>query len=419
MKIKINGKKKLEGTIFTQGAKNAILPIMTAALLPKKGQTIINNVPDIKDMHISLEIAKSIGASVSYFEKEKVLIIDPSNINKSLLDSKLTSKSRASILFLAPILHRMKKVEFNGIGGCGLGFRSLDFHHNGFKRLGATVQGEHDSITISADSLSCNTLYLDTPSQTSTENLIMGACLARGKTIIENAASEPEVVDFVSFLNKMGARINGAGTRTLIIEGVTELMPVDYTVMPDRLDAGPLMMSAIIAGGDLSVVGAQTEDMRILIEKLRQMGASINTDGQIVRVKRKGKIHPVNIISWPYPGFSTDFLPGVMAISCYSKGTSYFRENVFQDRLTQAKGLKMLGADIEKKSSNFAIVNGKNNLTGTSLEAPDLRAGMAYILAALAAEGETIIDNIYQIERGHSNIVKRLQSIGADIQYID
>ena len=419
MKIRLNGKNRLEGTIFAQGAKNAILPMISAALLPQKGQTIINNVPDIRDMHISLELAKSIGARISYFKKEKVLVIDPSDINKSLLDSKLTSKSRASILFLASVLHRMKKVEFNGIGGCGLGFRSLDFHHNGFKRLGATVKGEHDSISISANFLLGNILYLDTPSQTSTENLIMGACLAKGKTIIENAASEPEVVDFVSFLNKMGAKISGAGTRTIIIEGVSELKPVEYTVMPDRLDAGPLMMLAVITGGDLSVIGAQVKYMRILIEKLKQMGASIYVDGQLVRVKREGKIYPVNIISWPYPGFSTDFLPGVMAISCYSKGISYFRENVFKDRFTQVEGLKLLGAEIEKKSSNFATVKGKDNLIGTSLVAPDLRAGMAYILAALASEGETIIDNIYQIERGHSNIVERLKSIGADIKYID
>lgn len=419
MKIRLNGKNRLEGTIFAQGAKNAILPMISAALLPQKGQTIINNVPDIRDMHISLELAKSIGARISYFKKEKVLVIDPSDINKSLLDSKLTSKSRASILFLASVLHRMKKVEFNGIGGCGLGFRGLDFHHNGFKRLGATVKGEHDSISISANFLLGNILYLDTPSQTSTENLIMGACLAKGKTIIENAASEPEVVDFVSFLNKMGAKISGAGTRTIIIEGVSELKPVEYTVMPDRLDAGPLMMLAVITGGDLSVIGAQVEYMRILIEKLKQMGASIYVDGQLVRVKREGEIRSVNIISWPYPGFSTDFLPGVMAISCYSKGINYFRENVFKDRFTQVEGLKLLGAEIEKKSSNFAIVKGKDNLTGTSLVAPDLRAGMAYILAALASEGETIIDNIYQIERGHSNIVERLKSIGADIKYID
>ena len=419
MKIRLNGKNRLEGTIFAQGAKNAILPMISAALLPQKGQTIINNVPDIRDMHISLELAKSIGTRISYFKNEKVLVIDPSDINKSLLDSKLTSKSRASILFLASVLHRMKKVEFNGIGGCGLGFRSLDFHHNGFKRLGATVKGEHDSISISANSLLGNILYLDTPSQTSTENLIMGACLAQGKTIIENAASEPEVFDFVSFLNKMGAKISGAGTRTIIIEGVSELKPVEYTVMPDRLDAGPLMMLAVITGGDLSVVGAQVEYMRILIEKLKQMGASIYVDGQLVRVKREGEIRPVNIISWPYPGFSTDFLPGVMAISCYSKGINYFRENIFKDRFTQVEGLKLLGADIEKKTSNFSIVKGKDNLTGTSLVAPDLRAGMAYILAALASEGETIIDNIYQIERGHSNIVERLKSIGADIKYID
>lgn len=419
MRYKITGGKPLNGTLFIQGAKNAALPMIAAALLPKKGQTILKNVPPLNDIKVSMEIARSAGAKITYYENEKVLVIDAAPLNNSDLDSELTKKSRASILFLPPILHRLGKVNFNGIGGCSLGLRKLDFHFNGFKRLGANVEGTHDQLQIEAVKLKGNLVYLDIPSQTSTENLMMAGCLAEGMTIIENAASEPEVIDFANFLNKMGAKISGAGTNTIFIEGVNELKAVEHTVMSDRLDAGALMIMAAFTKSDITFIGAELEFMRILKAKLEQMGSIVETDGKVVRViGSQERPKPINVVTWPYPGFSTDFLPAIMAFSTIADGTSYIRENVFENRFTQVDGLNAFGAKITTEG-NLAKVEGVKKLRGASVSAPDLRAGMAFVLAGLAAEGETIVDNVYQIERGHADVVERLKKLGAKIEVID
>ncbi|HNQ88369.1 MAG TPA: UDP-N-acetylglucosamine 1-carboxyvinyltransferase [Verrucomicrobiota bacterium] len=417
-KYAIDGGKQLKGVIFVQGAKNAALPMISAALLPISGQTVLRNVPLLNDILVSLDIIRSLGGKAEYFQEEQTLVIDPSGVSSHTLDSSLTTRSRASILFLPTVFHRFGKVQFKGVGGCNLGYRSLNFHHNGFKRLGALVEGDEDVISIAATRLKGNLVYLDTPSQTSTENLIMAACLAEGETIIENAACEPEVADFVDFLRKMGARISGEGSRTLRIQGVSRLHPTEHTVMSDRLDAGPLMMAAAITNGDLRLIGARLDQMRILTVKLQQMGVSVESNGEVVRVEGIKQLKPINVVSQPYPGFSTDFLPGLMSLACVAGGRSDFRENIFLDRLTQVDGLKALGADIEKESPTHAIVRGVEKLAGTQLGAPDLRAGMAYVLAALRAEGRTVIDNVYQIERGHCNIPERLRAVGADIQRV-
>jgi len=415
MRYVITGGKPLKGTLFVQGAKNAVLPMIAAALLVKKGQTVLRNVPPLNDVRISISLAESVGAKVTYYEDERILVIDASSVENHVLDSALTTQSRASILFLPVVLHRLGKIEFRGIGGCALGVRGLDFHYNGFKRLGAQVAGEHDQLTIKADRLHGNLVYLDVPSQTSTENLMMAGCLASGETIIENAGSEPEIVDFATFLSKMGAKLYGVGSRTVILEGVKELQACEHTVMYDRLDAGPFMMAAAVTGGDVAFVGAELENMRLLVVKLQQMGVHVESDGQLVRVKGPKRLRPVNVITNPYPGFATDFLPGNMAIASVAQDVSYFRETVFVDRFTQVEGLNSLGARVTKKSSDFAIVEGVKSLQGGFLTAPDLRAGMAFVLAGLVATGETIIENIYQIERGHSDVDVRLQSLGANV----
>lgn len=417
-KYAITGGKKLSGVIFVQGAKNAALPMISAALLPKAGQTVLHNVPHLNDIAVSLDIIRDIGGEATYYKDEQTLVIDPSGISKHTLDSFLTTRSRASVLFLPSVFHHCGKVEFNGVGGCKLGYRSLNFHHNGFKRLGARVEGEEDKISISGGWLKGNLVYLDTPSQTSTENLIMAACLAEGATIIENAACEPEVADFIAFLRKMGANISGEGSRTLVVQGVKQLRATEHTVMPDRLDAGPLMMAAGITGGDVRLVGARLEQMRILMVKLQQMGISVEPNGEITRVRGVKSLKPVNVVSQPFPGFSTDFLPGVMALASIAEGRSDFRENIFLDRLTQVDGLNLLGAKIEKESPTHAIVRGVKQLTAAKISAPDLRAGMALVLAGLHAEGTTVIDNVYQIERGHWNIPERLSALGAEVRRV-
>jgi UDP-N-acetylglucosamine 1-carboxyvinyltransferase len=343
------------------------------------------------------------------------VVIDASSLSNHVLDSQLTTRSRASILFLPVGLHRLGKVELRGVGGCALGIRRLDYHYNGFKRLGAAVEGNNDQLTIQAETLTGNITYLDMPSQTSTENLIMAGCLASGETIIENAACEPEVADFGNFLVHMGARLYGLGTGTIRIEGIRELRPVEYTVMADRLDAGPMMMAAAITRGDVAIVGAHLDEMRIPVAKLQQMGVRITADGPLVRVRGPEKLKPVNVVSWPYPGFSTDFQPGIMALASIAEGTSPIRESVFEDRFTQIDGLVALGAKITRKARNLAHVEGVETLRGTRVAAPDLRAGMAFVLAGLVAQGETVVENVYQIERGHSDLERRLRRLGAEI----
>lgn len=415
MKYKISGGKPLEGTFFVQGSKNAALPMIAAALLPKKGQTILTNVPPLNDVKVSIEIARSIGAKIEYYEDRRTLVADASNLNNYILPSALTTKIRASILFLPVVFHRMGKVEISGAGGCSLG-RKLDFHYNGFKRLGAEVNVESDDkLKIEARNLKGNIVYSDVPSWTGTENLMMAACLAKGKTIIENAASEPEIADFANMLIKMGAKISGAGTQTIIIEGARALHPVEHRIPADRLEAGTFMAAAAMTKGKITLVGAELDYMRILKIKLEQMGAKIEAEGKIVQVFGPEKsLNPINIVSWPYPGFATDLLPAMMALSTIAEGTSYLRENVYESRFSQADGLNAFGAKITTQG-NLATIEGVEKLCGASVAAPDLRAGMALVLAGLAAEGETVIDNVYQIERGHFNIVERIKNLGGEI----
>jgi UDP-N-acetylglucosamine 1-carboxyvinyltransferase len=411
----IRGGKVLRGTIVVQGAKNAVLPMIAAALLVKNGQTILRNVPPLNDVYIQLALAESVGAKVTYDQGERVVVIDASSVSNHVLEPHLTTRSRASVLFLPVLLHRLGRVELRGVGGCALGIRRLDFHYNGFKRLGANVEGSNDQLVIEADRLTGNTTYLDMPSQTSTENLIMAGCLASGDTIIENAGCEPEIADLGNFLVHMGAKLHGLGTGTIQIEGIRELRAVEYTVLADRLDAGPMMMAAAITGGDVELVGAHLDEMKILVAKLQQMGVRITAEGPLVRVRGPEKLKPVNVVSWPYPGFSTDFLPGIMALATVADGTSPIRESVFEDRFTQIDGLVSLGARITRKARNLAHVEGVETLSGSRVVAPDLRAGMAFVLAGLFAEGETVVENVYQIERGHSDLESRLRRLGAEI----
>jgi UDP-N-acetylglucosamine 1-carboxyvinyltransferase len=412
----IVGRTPLRGTAVIQGAKNAALPMIAAALLAKRGQTILRNVPPLNDIYIQLGLARSVGAKFTYDERERVLVIDASSVSSPALDPALTTRSRASILFLPVLLHRLGVVDFRGAGGCALGPRRLDFHFNGFKRLGARVEGHDDYLQIEASGLTGSLCYLDIPSQTSTENLMMAGCLAAGTTVIENAGCEPEIVDFGHLLMKMGAKFEGLGTNTIAVEGVKELRAVEYTVMSDRLDAGPFMMAAAVTAGDVELIGADLSQMKILVAKLEQMGATVTADGALVRVQGPRRLKAVNVVSWPYPGFSTDFLPGIMALATTAEGTSPIRESVFEDRFTQIDGLNSLGARITRKAPNLAQVDGVANLQGGEVTAPDLRAGMSFVLAGLVADGQTVINNIYQIERGHSDVDGRLARLGATIR---
>jgi UDP-N-acetylglucosamine 1-carboxyvinyltransferase len=331
-----------------------------------------------------------------------------------VLPADIARRFRASVVFVPALLHRLGEATIEGIGGCNLGSRNLDFHYRGFARLGAQVDEGASTIHIKADRLKGAHLYLDTPSHTGTENLIMAAALAPGTTIIDNTAQEPEVQDVISFLTKMGADISGGGTGFVTVNGVKELTAVEHTVMADRIDAAVFAMAAAITGGELSLVGASLDHFGVVRWKLEQMGVEFSTHGAILQVRRERALRPINVITSPFPGFATDLQSPIMALSTLADGTSYIRETIFDGRYTLASELNKLGAKVEI-AGNAALVHGPNVLKGTEVIAHDLRSGIALILAGLAAEGETVVAPGYPIDRGHASVAPRLTTLGADI----
>jgi len=341
-------------------------------------------------------------------------VVDASLLNSSVLPAEIARRFRAAVVFVPALLHRLGEATIEGIGGCNLGSRNLDFHYRGFARLGCTVDEGDATIHIKADRIRGAHLYLDTPSHTGTENLIMAASLAQGTTIIDNTAMEPEVLDVIDFLTKMGAQISGGGTGFVTVEGVDELTAVEHTVMPDRIDAAVFAMAAAITGGELSLVGASLDHFGVVRWKLEQMGVEFATHGAILQVRRERPMRPINVITSPFPGFATDLQSPIMALSTLADGTSYIRETIFDGRYTLAGELNKLGAKVEV-ANNAAIVHGPGVLKGAEVVAHDLRTGIALILAGLAAEGETVVSPGYLIDRGHASVAARLNTLGADV----
>lgn len=405
----------LSGTVVVQGAKNAALPMISAALLARSGQTVLRNVPAITDVQRAVDLARLVGAHVEYHPDDRLLIINAADVTSPRLPADLTRLFRGSVLFLAPVLHRCGEVIFEGAGGCALGTRGLDFHYRGLARLGAHVEEHGTTIQIKGGNLQGAALYLDTPSHTGTENLIMAAVLTPGRTIIENAALEPEVLDVVAMLTTMGARITGAGTGRIIVDGVEELHATDYTVMPDRIDAGVLAMATAITGGTVNLVGGTVLDhFGVAGHKLHQMGVDLATAGAVTTVARTGSLHPINVITDTHPGFATDLQPPLMALATQATGTSYFRERIHDARYALVGELISLGADITVDGEK-AVVNGGNALRGAEVVAQDLRTGIGLILAGLVADGETVVTHGATIDRGHADLVSRFTALGADI----
>ncbi len=414
VRYRVRGGNVLNGTAFIQGAKNAVLPMIGAALLAAEGRTVLRNVPIIEDVRRAVELARSIGAHVELHEAERVLVIDASRLTSPVLPAEIARRFRGAVLFVPALMHRLGEAVIKGIGGCNLGSRQLDFHYMGYKRLGAVVDEGETVIHIKASQLTGAPLYLDTPSHTGTENLIMAAVLAKGTTVIENAALEPEVLDVINMLRRMGARIHGSGTGFLVVEGVEELRAVEHSVMPDRLDAGVFAMAAAITGGEVNLVGASLEHLGVVRWKLEQMGVEFATDGAILHVRRDRQLRPINIITDTYPGFATDLQSPIMMVATMADGVSYIHERIFDGRFALAGELNKMGAKIEVQG-NRAVVHGPTKLVGTKVNAHDLRSGIALILAGLAAEGETVISPAYLIDRGHAHVAERLQALGANV----
>lgn len=410
----ITGGVPLHGHLFVQGSKNSILPMIAAALTVRDGQTIIRNVPELDDILTAIEICNRVGAQARYFPSQQLVTIDASKVTRHEIPPELSCKLRASVLFLAPVLARLGRVYLPSVGGCCIGSRAIDFHHRGFVRLGAqALEDERGGFGYEVERMVGGQLYLDLPSHTGTENLMLAACFADGVTVIENAAGDPEVVDFGRFLLGMGAKIKGLGTRTVLIKGVKRLKPVDYTTMPDRIDAGTFIAAVGAAQGKITIVGAVLNHLRIVIAKYRQMGLEIRQDGSLIHVSCAQRLRPINIITCPYPGFPTDLQPLLVSLATVADGVSYIRENIFEDRFSQAQWLNLMGAQVSVKNERLAVVEGVERLHGALIHADNIRAGAGLVVAALAATGDSVLTGIEQITRGYAQFVERLSSLGA------
>ena len=421
--LRVLGGRPLHGQIQVQRAKNSILAMIASSIVVDRGETVLHNVPDIEDVERAFELLRFVGAKVQHDRLSKSVRIDCTSITNGVLPEDIASQFRGSVLFLAPLQIRLGYVELPGSGGCDIGTRKIDFHHRGFARLGANVQYFDDGrtvIVLEGRRYQGTLLYLDLPSHTGTENLMLAAAMAEGKTILENASVEPEVIDFGNFLNAMGADIRGLGRNTLFINGVRKLNAIEYTPMPDRLVTGTIMMAAAIAGGDVTIRDVEPSHLRIVIAKLEQMGVDVSVEGKSIRVRRSRhqRLNPINIQTHPYPGFPTDLQPCIAALSALADGTSYIRERIFDNRYGYVDALIQMGADIIISQSGVCIIEGVDRLRPSRISADNIRSGATVLLAALATEGESIVENVYQIDRGYETIDEQLTQLGADVTRI-
>ena len=398
----------LSGNVKISGAKNGALPILAASILTDE-ECVISSVPPLKDVFVMIDILKKLGADIDYDEKKEKVTVCCKNIGTWEEDSDDASKLRASFIIMGPLLARMKKARIPLPGGCQIGSRPVDLHLKGFQAMGATIEQKMGFISAKTKKLIGDTIYLDFPSVGATENIMMAAALASGVTVIENAAAEPEICDLAKFLCKMGAKVTGAGTDTIKIEGSEKLKGAKHKVIPDRIEAGTFMVASAITGGDIILENVISEHLKPVTAKLAESNVLIEElEGNKMRVAANEKLKPINIKTMPFPGFPTDMQSQFMSLSAVISGTSIITETVFENRFIYAGELRRMGADI-KIDSRSAVIEGVKKLTGTQVRATDLRGGAALILSALAAEGETEISDIYHMERGYCNLEKKFE----------
>ena len=417
-KLIVKGGNRLVGAVKTSGAKNAVLPIIAASILGTT-PSHLDEVPMLEDVHTISEVLKCLGLAVECSPEKNVLDIDSTEITSYEAPYELVRTMRASFLVMGPLLARIGKARISMPGGCAIGARPIDIHLKGFEALGVKIEQGHGYIEASApEGLKGTSIYFDFPSVGAPENIMMAASLAEGTTILENAAEEPEIVDLANYLNKMGAKIRGAGTDTIRIEGVEKLHGADYTIIPDRIEAGTYMIAAAMTGGDIVVENVLPEHQKPLIAKLREAGAVVEEDIDKVRVIGKNPLKAVSIKTLPYPGFPTDMQAQMMAMMVIAEGRSKVTETVFENRFMHVVELNRMGAQISTEGRS-AVIDGPCKLTGCDVRATDLRAGAAMILAGLVAEGTTRIGDLHHIDRGYENIVAKLKNLGADIERVD
>ncbi len=412
----IKGGNPLVGEVEIGGAKNAALPIIAAALMSE--ETVhIDNLPDVRDTNVLLEAMQSIGVMIKREDRHRVTIY-PSRINNLVVDGEGVRRIRASYYFIGALLARYKKAEVALPGGCDIGCRAIDQHIKGFRALGADVNIEYGLIKAEAERLKGSHIYMDVVSVGATINIMMVAALAEGQTIIENAAKEPHVVDLANFLNSMGANIKGAGTDVIRIKGVSHLHGTDYAIIPDQIEAGTFMFAAAVTKGDVTVKNVIPKHLESITAKLLEIGCEIEESDDAVRVVAAKPLRHTQVKTLPYPGFPTDMQPQITVALALSRGTSIVTESIFENRFKYVDELTRMGANI-KVEGNTAIVDGVSKYTGAKISAPDLRAGAALVLAALAADGYSVVEDIHYIQRGYEDFHLKLQSLGAQIDKVD
>ena len=412
--IKINGGNTLSGTISIGGAKNSIVALIPGAILTDE-EVIISNVPDISDVKALENILKYL--NVDYSKKNDIIKIKSKDMVNKEITKNMSSKLRASYYFMGSMLSRYKHVEISMPGGCTIGNRPIDLHLKGFKALGATITETENKVIIDAEELKGNKIYLDFASVGATINIMYAAVMAKGKTIIENAAKEPEIVNVATFLNNMGARIKGAGTETIKIVGVEKLHSCFTEVIPDRIEAGTYIIMGAALGDKLKIENIIPQHISTVLEKLDEMGAEIEVNDDYVIISKVNKLKATSIKTLVYPGFPTDLQQVFASLMCIAKGQSTIKENIYENRFNNLFELIKMGANIEV-NGNKAIIKGPNNLTGCEVNATHLRAGAGLVVAALIASGETTINNADYILRGYEHIVKKISSIGGEISLL-
>lgn len=411
----IEGGQKLEGEIPISGSKNAALPIMSATLLAR-GKYVIYNIPKLRDIYTMAHLLRIIGAVVEY--ENHTMIIDTRNVNFFEAPYELVKTMRASIYVLGPLTARYGKAKVSMPGGCAWGPRPVNFHIEGMKKLGADIALDRGYIISSAKKLKGAHIYFDIPSVGATCNLMMAATLAEGVTRIENAAKEPEVVALGEFLQKMGAKIDGLGTSLITIEGVEELYPADFKVIPDRIEAATFLIAGAMTGGELTITGSRPDHFSEVIAKLEKANILLDINADKVTVKSNGEIKPVDIVTAVYPGFPTDMQAQWTSLMLMSNGSSVVTDEIYLDRFAHVPELNRLGADILVKG-NSAFIKGGNTLVGAEVMSTDLRGSASLVLAGLVAEGETRVHRVYHIDRGYESIEKKLEKVGAKIKRKD
>jgi len=412
--IAIEGGAPLRGEVPVSGSKNAALPILAASILAD-GVCTFRNVPRLRDIATTAALLRFLGCASEI--NGHVVSVDTENLRRHEAPYELVKQMRASVLVLGPLVARFGRAKVSLPGGCAIGARPIDLHLRGLTAMGAQIELDRGYVIASAKRLHGAEIYLDLPTVTGTENLMMAAALAKGRTTLVNAAREPEIEELALLLNKMGASVNGAGTDTIVIEGAEALQPVDHAILPDRIEAGTFLVAAAATGGDVLVRNCRVEHLDAVLAKLRSAGVSIASEGDGIRVKAPGRIQPVNITTAPYPGFPTDMQAQFMVLMCLAAGQCTITENIFENRFMHVGELRRMGARIDLRQKT-AVVTGVETLQGAEIMATDLRASASLIIAGLVAQGRTSVRRVYHIDRGYEDIVGKLAGLGATIERV-